>query len=218
MKTKKTQLFNAALKDLQLKIQSRTLPERVAVPASSENRQNDVSSFAEAMSGVTPLPQGKRRNIRSEGYHPRPSHPPPDDEKEAMDHLRDLIRGSVEMDISFTDEYIEGCVKGLSRKTMKKLKKGELPVQDFIDLHGFTKQEAEVEVKEFLIRSYKLGLRCVLIVHGKGLNSPDSLPVIKEGLPRWLGQGPVRKVVLAFATARPYDGGTGAIYVLLRRR
>jgi DNA-nicking Smr family endonuclease len=218
MKKKKTQPFNAAFQDLQMKIYSRTPPERPAVPSSFENRRNDLSSFVEAMSSVTPLPEGKRRNIRNEGNHPRPSHPPPDDEKEAMDHLRDLIRGSVEMDFSFTDEYIEGCVKGLSRKTMKKLKRGELPVQDFIDLHGFTKQEAEVELKAFLIRSYKLGFRCVLIVHGRGLNSPESLPVIKEGLPRWLGQGPIRKLVLAFATARPYDGGTGAIYVLLRRR
>jgi len=217
MKTKKTQLFNAAFKGLHLKISSRTPPEKTAIPSSFENRQDDLSSFVEAMSGVTPLPEGKKRTIRSEGNHPRPSHPPPDDEKKALDHLRELIRGSIEMDISFSDEYIEGCVKGLNRKTMKKLKRGELPVQDFIDLHGFTKEEAEEEVKAFLIRSYKLGLRCVLIVHGRGLNSPDSLPVIKEGLPRWLGQGPVRKVVLAFATARPYDGGTGAIYVLLRR-
>jgi DNA-nicking Smr family endonuclease len=135
-----------------------------------------------------------------------------------MDHLRDLIKGSVEMDISFSDEYIEGCVKGLSRKIMRKLKKGELPVQDYIDLHGFTRQEAEERVKEFLIRSYRLGLRCVLIVHGRGLNSPHSLPVIKEGLLRWLGQGAIRKIVLAFSTARPYDGGTGAIYVLMKRR
>jgi DNA-nicking Smr family endonuclease len=218
MKKKKIQPFNAAFKDLQTKIHSRPPPERPTVPSSFENRRNDLSSFAQAMSGVTPLPEGKRRYIGNGGNHPRPPHPPPDDAKEAMDHLRDLIRGSIEMDISFTDEYIEGCVKGLSRKTMKKLKRGELPVQDFIDLHGFTKQEAEVELKEFLIRSYKLGLRCVLIVHGRGLKSPDSLPVIKEGLPRWLGQGPIRKIVLAFATARPYDGGTGAIYVLLRKR
>jgi len=218
MKKKKTQPFNAAFQGLQVKIHSGTPPEMPADRCSFEKRRNDSSSFAEAMSGVIPLPEGRRRNIRDGGNHPRPSHPPPDDEKEAMDHLRDLVRGSVEMDISFTDEYIEGCVKGLSRKTMKKLKRGELPVQDFVDLHGFTKQEAEVELKEFLIRSYKLGFRCVLIVHGRGLNSPESLPVIKEGLPRWLGQGPIRKLVLAFATARPYDGGTGAIYVLLRRR
>jgi len=218
MNRKEDQPFNPAFKDLQIKIQTSTPLETTDVPSSFQNKQNDPSSFAEAMSGVTPLPEGKKRNVRNEGDHPWPSHLPPDDEKEAMDHLRDLIRGSAEMDISFTDEYIEGCVKSLSRKTMKKLKRGELPVQDFIDLHGFTKQEAEVAVREFLIRSHKLGLRCVLIVHGRGLNSPDSLPVIKEGLPRWLGQGPVRKIVLAFATAKPYDGGTGAIYVLLRRR
>jgi DNA-nicking Smr family endonuclease len=216
MKKKETLPFNAAFKDLQFKIRTTVPPERPVSPF--PNRRNDVSSFAEAMAGVTPLPQGKRRNTRDEAYHPRPPHPPPDDEKEAMDHLRDLVRGSIEMDISFSDEYIEGCVKGLSRKTMKKLKNGELPVQDFIDLHGFTRQEAEAELREFLNRSYKLGLRCVLIVHGRGLNSPDSFPVIKEGLPRWLGQGSIRKVVLAFATARPYDGGTGAVYVLLRRR
>ena len=64
----------------------------------------------------------------------------------------------------------------------------------------------------------KLGLRCVLIVHGRGLNSPDSIPVLKERLPVWLNRGSARKIVLGFATARSYDGGTGAIYVLLRRR
>ena len=122
------------------------------------------------------------------------------------------------MDITFSDEYIEGCVKGFSRKIMKKLKRGELAVQDYVDLHGLTKQEAEEEVKEFLLRSYRTGLKCVLIVHGRGLNSPDSFPVIKEGLARWLGRGPIRRIVLAFSTARPYDGGTGAIYVLLRKR
>ena len=218
MGKKKDRPFNPALKGLQIKIQPRTPLEKLIVHSSSVNSQDDLFSFSQAMTDVIPLPDGKKRNVRNEGDHPWPSRPPPDDEKEAMDHLRDLIRGSAEMDISFTDEYIEGCVKGFSRKTMKKLKRGELPVQDFIDLHGFTKQEAEVQVREFLARSYKLGLRCVLIVHGRGLNSPDSLPVIKEGLPRWLGQGPARKVVLAFATAKPYDGGTGAIYVLLRRK
>jgi DNA-nicking Smr family endonuclease len=73
-------------------------------------------------------------------------------------------------------------------------------------------------VTDFLLESFKNGLRCVLIVHGRGLNSPESLPVLKEGLPQWLNRGRVRKVVLAFATARPYDGGTGATYVFLRNR
>lgn len=148
----------------------------------------------------------------------RPAHPAPDDEQEAMNHLHDLIKGSIELDITFSDEYMEGSVKGFSGKLMKKLKRGEFPVQDYIDLHGLTKKDAETMVRDFLVQSHKLGLRCVLIVHGRGLNSPDSFPVLKERLPLWLGRGPIKKIVLAFATARTYDGGPGAIYVLLRRR
>jgi DNA-nicking Smr family endonuclease len=217
---KKEKLFNPAFKDLSLKIRASRKPSKEPrpTPSGTDRELDEINAFVEAMSDVTPLPRGKARNLRNWGSHTKPSHPPPDDEKEAMDHLRGLIHGSVDMDITFSDEYIEGCVKGFNRKIMKKLKRGELPVQDYVDLHGLTKQGAEDEVKNFLLRSYKTGLRCVLIVHGRGLNSPDSFPVIKEGLSTWLSRGPVRKIVLGFATARPYDGGTGAIYVLLRKR
>jgi DNA-nicking Smr family endonuclease len=81
-----------------------------------------------------------------------------------------------------------------------------------------SQEEAEAAVRDFLAKSHRLGLRCVLIVHGRGLNSPESFPVLKEGLPIWLGRGTAKRIVLAFATARPYDGGTGAVYVLLRKR
>jgi DNA-nicking Smr family endonuclease len=101
---------------------------------------------------------------------------------------------------------------------MQRLKKGQFPIQDYVDLHGLTKQEAEIRVRDFLLQSQRLGLRCVLVVHGRGLNSENHIPVLKERLPAWLSRGPVKKLVLAFSTARPYDGGTGAIYVLLRRR
>jgi DNA-nicking Smr family endonuclease len=220
MKKKKDELFNPAFQDLPLRIRASRKPSKGPrpIPPGTDRELDETNAFLEAMSGVTRLPSGKTRNIRNWANHTKPSHPPPDDEKEAMDHLRGLIHGSVEMDTTFSDEYIEGSVKGFSRRIMKKLKRGEVPFQDYIDLHGLTKQEAEEEVKNFLLRSYKNSLRCVLVVHGRGLNSPDSLPVIKEGLSTWLGRGPVRKVVLAFATARPYDGGTGAIYVVLRKR
>ena len=179
---------------------------------------DDSQHFHEVMSDVTPLPEDKKKIISTPGPNIKPSHPAPDDEQEAMTHLFELVKGSIQMDITLTDEYIEGSVKGFSRKLMKQLKKGEFPVQDHIDLHGLTKQEAETKVKDFLIQSHKLGLRCVLIVHGRGLNSPDSFPVLKESLPIWLSRGPIRKIVLAFVTARPYDGGTGAVYVLLKKR
>jgi DNA-nicking Smr family endonuclease len=214
-------LFNPAFKDLALKIkrsQKAKMESESERPKKAEAKPNDEQSFLEAMSDVTPLPENKRKIIPTPGSHIRPTHPAPDDEQEALNHLSDLVKGSIELDITLTDEYMEGSVKGFSRRLMRKLKKGEFPFQDYTDLHGLTKQAAEERVKDFLIQSHKLGLRCVLIVHGRGLNSPDSFPVLKERLPLWLGRGPVKKIVLAFATARPYDGGTGAVYVLLRKR
>jgi DNA-nicking Smr family endonuclease len=219
--TKENNLFNPPFKDLHSKIKSSQ--EATREPDSKQSKtdeaeRDDKEFFLEAMSDVIPLPGNRRKTTRSPGDNIRPAHPAPDDEQEAMTHLYDLVKGSTALDITFTDEYMEGSVKGFSRKLMKKLGKGEFPVQDYIDLHGLTKQEAETRVRDFLLQSYRLGLRCVLIVHGRGLNSPDSFPVLKERLPIWLNRGPAKKIVVAFATARPYDGGAGAIYVLLRKR
>jgi DNA-nicking Smr family endonuclease len=221
---KKDDLFNPAFQDLQSIIkgsQDYQKAHEESDAKQSDQREpspDDEHSFQKAMSDVVPLPGNRRKAIRSPVTDMRPAHPAPDDEQEALAYLRNLVKGSLEMDITFSDEYIEGSVSGLSPKLMKRLKKGQFPVQAHIDLHGLTKHEAQRKVRDFLIQSRKLGLRCVLIVHGRGLNSPDSLPVLKERLPIWLNRGLARKIVLAFATAMPYDGGTGAIYVLLRMR
>ena len=221
---KKDDLFNPAFQDLQSIIKDSQDYQKAheesdaQQPDQRESSPDHEHSFQEAMSDVVPLPGKRRKAIRNPAPDMRPAHPAPDDEQETMAYLRNLVKGSLEMDITFSDEYIEGSVSGLSPKLMKRLKKGQFPVQAHIDLHGLTKHEAQRKVRDFLIQSRKLGLRCVLIVHGRGLNSPDSLPVLKERLPVWLNRGLARKIVLAFATAMPYDGGTGAIYVLLRMR
>lgn len=178
----------------------------------------DEDIFLQAMSDVTPLQDPVKKIPKIPNLDLRPRHPIRDDDLEAVTHLWELVHGSIEMDITFSDEYIEGAVQGFDRKLMQKLKKGKFPVQDYLDLHGLTKQEAEIQVRNFLLRSHQVGYRCVLVVHGRGLNSEDHIPVLKERIPMWLTRGPVRKIVLAFSTARPYDGGTGAIYVLLRRK
>ena len=220
MKKKGTDLFNPAFEGLKEKV-SEAL-EKPETPLKEEPRKSaleeEMTFFLDAMGGVIRLPEGKRKSPRGSGSRPKPIHPPADESRQVMVQLQGLVSGSVELDITFSDEYIEGAVQGFSRKLMKKLKRGELPVQGYIDLHGLTKQEAETEVTTFLLESFRNGLRCVLIVHGRGLNSPESLPVLKEGLPQWLNRGRARKVVLAFATAKPYDGGTGATYVFLRNR
>jgi DNA-nicking Smr family endonuclease len=218
---KDNDLFNPAFEGLDNEIKgARKAPKTLkAKPGKTDGAdQGEENLFLEAMSGVTPLPGTGRKVARSAGDHIRPPHPAPDDKQEGMARLHDLVKGAIELDITLTDEYIEGAVQGISRKLMKTLKRGAFPVQDHIDLHGLTRKEAEIRVREFLLQSSRRGLRCVLIVHGRGLNSQDRLAVLKEALPNWLTRGPARKIVLAFATARPYDGGTGAVYVLLRKR
>jgi DNA-nicking Smr family endonuclease len=221
MKKKDNNTFNPALKSLRtmVKAQEKSLKmTRVKKAEIIKPAPDDNTSFREAMSGVIPLSKDGRERIAGQGKNVRPSHTPPDEEQEVMNHLRDLVEGSIEMDITFSDEYIEGSISGVARNIMKRLKRGEIPVQDYLDLHGLTQKDAETRVREFLVRSHGRGLQCVLIVHGRGLNSPDSIPVLKDRLPVWLNRGPARKIVIAFASARLYDGGTGAIYVLLRRR
>ena len=184
----------------------RAKPEPKIPPKQAEPEKND---FLDAMSGVRRRSDDSPGRVRPTGIRLRPASPAPDEKREVMDHLQGLVKGAIELDITFSDEYIQGSVRGFSRELMKKLKRGEFPVQDHIDLHGLTREEAEAAIREFILTSFRLGLRCVLIIHGRGLNSPESFPVLKEGLPTWLGRGQVKRVVLAFATARPYDGVPG---------
>ncbi|MFP3927782.1 MAG: Smr/MutS family protein [Desulfobacteraceae bacterium] len=218
-KRKQRELFNPVMGDLRIRVhrepQGPSQPEEERVE--EEKTTDEARVFREAMAGVQPLDKARTRTPKAHGSR-RPAHPAPDDLREGVEELKRLVRGSSEMEISFTDEYMEGVVRGVSRKIMRKLKRGQFPVQDYLDLHGLTRQEAQERVREFLVRSHRLGLRCVLIVHGRGLNSPSSFPVLKDSIPGWFTRGPGRKLVLAFATARPYDGGAGAVYVLLRRR
>lgn len=217
----KQALFNPAFKKLakieQNESQRRGISEKEKSREPGE-RPDEDQYFLEAMSDVEPLNGVKNKILRVPDINIRPAHPAPDDELEVMAHLSDLVSGTAEMDITFSDEYIEGSIHGLDRNLIDRLKGGEFPIQDYVDLHGLTKQQAEIKIRNFLIQSHRLGLRCVLVVHGRGLNSDNHIPVLKERLPVWLSRGPVKRIVLAFSTARPYDGGTGAIYVLLRKR
>ena len=89
--------------------------------------------------------------------------------------------------------------------------------QGHVDLHGMLKDEAKTELESFLSRSRQQRKRCVLVVHGRGLHSKDQVPVLKEALKRWMHTARFARYVLAFSSSRPHDGGTGAIYVLLKK-
>jgi DNA-nicking Smr family endonuclease len=140
-----------------------------------------------------------------------------DPDLEAYDELRALVTGVAPFDIADTDEFIEGHVRGLDPHVVRRLKRGELALQAHVDLHGLLKEEAKTELESFLAKSRQQGRRCVLVVHGRGLHSKDQVPVLKEALKRWMRTDRFARHVLAFSTARPHDGGAGAIYVLLKK-
>ena len=103
---------------------------------------------------------------------------------------------------------------GVAQRTLRKLRRGHMPMDAELDLHGMTVRQAQAALATFLAESHGFGLRSVRIVHGKGFGSRGGTPVIKTLLNRWLR---LRTEVLAFTTAQPAHGGTGAMYVLLKR-
>lgn len=196
------------------KLSPPTKPEPPPVPRQTEN-ENEEELFLRHMHDVTPLKQDSRIRISP----PPPSTPlrAETEENEALAELYDLVAGRTGFDITDTDEYIEGCASGLDIHLVRKLRSGEFSRQAALDLHGMTADAAQVEVEQFILTAVRTGFRCVLIVHGRGRNSPGQIPVLKDRLKLWLTRGKLGRLVLAFSTARPHDGGPGALYVLLRR-
>ena len=219
--------FVAARADLARVVQSpppapakpgRPGPISVEKPARAPREADDASLFLDEMAGVAPLVPDARGRVGA----PEPSgRPAPSrhaaDEAEAYASLADLIEGTGPFDIADTDEFVEGIAPGLDRRLLKRLRKGDFALQGHLDLHGMTQEEARAAVETFVARSRASGKRCVLIIHGRGLNSKDQIPVLKERVKAWLERGRISRSVLAFSTARPCDGGAGAVYVLLRR-
>jgi DNA-nicking Smr family endonuclease len=143
-----------------------------------------------------------------------------DEDADVALELIKLVNGRLPFDITYTDEYVEGRAQGVDSAVIRRLKNGEYAIQGTLDLHGQTKAEAREMVEHFIRDSRNAGKRCVLIVHGRGLNSKDQVPVLKDALRSWFerGRGAIGGSVLAFSSARPVDGGWGAMYVLLRKR
>jgi DNA-nicking Smr family endonuclease len=186
---------------------------RPAPPPPPEATEEEL--FDVAMTGVRPIDPGNGI------VAPRPPRGPPETfwhpDLEAIDELRAIVSGDAPFDLSDSDEFIEGRIAGLDPSLVRKLRHGEFAVQGHVDLHGMKRDEAKQEVERFLRSSRNAGKRCVLVVHGRGLHSKDQLPVLKDALRSWLSTARFARHVLAFATARPVDGGAGAVYVLLRR-
>ena len=181
--------------------------------AGRRTKAGDEELFEAEVADVRPLEQDRRPPELGS----RKPLPLSEREREVLEELERLVSGEAPFDLRDSDEYLEGRVPGLDPRVLKSLRRGEFTVQADLDLHGRDAATARVEVERYICRCHELGLRCIRIVHGRGRNSPGRVPVLKESLPRWLARGPARRIVLAYASATPQDGGVGATYVLLRK-
>ena len=111
------------------------------------------------------------------------------------------------------EEFIFYSQNGLQYKTQKQLRQGKIPVDDHLDLHGLSIRESREELLEFINFAQKTHCRCIRLVHGKGYRAENGIPVLKNKINNWLRQHPD---VIAFSSAQPRDGGTGAVYILIK--
>jgi DNA-nicking Smr family endonuclease len=218
---KSSECFNAPFADLDEMLKQTEVQgpgeNQEAEPERAEAGEED-NLFRQAMADVETL-DCNTVEPRGPGPLASPSRRPlMEEELEAYAQLVDLVSGDGSFDIQFTEEYIEGAIVGADPELLPKLRCGDFSVQAHYDLHGMTASEAREAVERFILASVVKGLRCVLIIHGRGLNSQDQMPVLKERMSSWLKRGRLKRLVLAFATAQPCDGGAGAMYVLLRKR
>jgi DNA-nicking Smr family endonuclease len=175
-----------------------------------DQASDDVSLFRTAMKGV--------RILDTEKQAPRKNPPPP----RAVQRRRDFDDALLEMasghfDYTELERGDEAYFQrpGVSRTVVRRLRRGQLAVQAELDLHGMALAEAREELAGFIRRCQTKSITCVRIIHGKGHRSPGRNPILKPNVAAWLSRW---DDVLAFATSRPVDGGSGALYVLLKTR
>lgn len=175
----------------------------------SVSDEDDKALFHTAMCDVAPLPAPDRLpQSRAKASVPRkPRHI---DETALADNLSDHI--AIELETGDVWSFIR---PGMSAQTLRRLRRGYWKIDETLDLHGFTRDEARQELTLFLENCLRDRYRCIRIVHGKGLGSKDREPVLKTRVGNWLIQC---ADVLAFCQARPADGGGGALLVLLRSK
>jgi DNA-nicking Smr family endonuclease len=165
--------------------------------------------FREAVSDVRPLAVPPKVRATRPKPHPRASFRRRDS---AAVLLESLELTAADLDVELPDE-LRFRRPGIQESVLRKLRRGQYRVSAECDLHGLTVPEAKQTLREFLARCIAQQERCVRVIHGKGLRSGPRGPVIKSAVNVVLRR---TAAVLAFCSARPVDGGTGAIYVLLQ--
>jgi DNA-nicking Smr family endonuclease len=169
---------------------------------------DERKAFADAMSGVRPLKPANQARLD----RPRPPARAGFSRAAREAILEQSLKGPIPIEAG---EDVAFCRESVTRKTFRRLRRGEFAIEAEIDLHGMRLAEARAALLDFLRECAVRDIGCVRVVHGKGTRSGPDGPILKPGVHHWLARA---DQVLAFVTAQPRHGGSGAIYVLLRRR
>ena len=188
-------------------------PEPSAANRAGLPTSDDRALFRAAAAGASPLPLPA--GLKPAGLEPIPPAPIPlQREQDERSVLREAMSDELDLDhLLETDATLSWRREGIGADTLRKLRRGHWMIQSELDLHGLRRDEAREALGQFLRAALARKLRCVRIIHGKGLSSPLREPVLKYKVRNWLMQ---RDEVLAYVQARPSDGGAGALVLLLR--
>jgi DNA-nicking Smr family endonuclease len=191
--------------------QAQEAADKAAAQAQKIARLNaDKNLFINAAGLVKPLPDKRQVLFKQEQPKPVARQKKLDEQAVLIEAISDEFDVSTLMD---ADEHVSFRRPGIGTDVTRKLRRGEWAIQTQLDLHGLRSDEAREKLSLFIRDAHKRGLRCVRVVHGKGLGSPGKAPVLKSKVQSWLVQ---KKEVLAFVQAKPAEGGAGALLVLLQ--
>jgi DNA-nicking Smr family endonuclease len=165
--------------------------------------------FVRAAGDVKPLPDKRTAVLRKSPPLPLARQHALDEAAALQESLSDAFDVTNLLD---TDEHLSFRRPGVGPDVTRKLRLGHWRIQRELDLHGLRTEDAREALGQFIREAHKLGLRCLRVVHGKGLGSVGKAPVLKSRVHSWLAQ---KNEVLAFVQAKPADGGAGALVVLL---
>ena len=201
-----------------LKAVKQALAERAAREAAAREAERLEALRRDREKRLFELAVGPVQRLRSHGrveHAPRAVAPRPlQRERDEALVMREALSDEFDIEtLLHTDEMLSYRRPGLGPDVVRKLREGRWSIQRQIDLHGLRTDEAREALGRFIRETHQLGLRCVRVVHGKGLGSPGRTPVLKSRVLRWLVQ---KNEVMAFVQARPAEGGAGALVVLLR--
>lgn len=197
----------------QMRVHRAEAAERRALEAAqAQHDQAEAQLFVRSVGTVRVLPAAQKAVIERTRPAPHARQRELDEQRAVQEALSDDV--DVET-LLLTDDGLSFRRPGIGPDVLTRLRRGTWALQGQLDLHGMTRDQAREQLVAFLRESHRRGVRCVRVVHGKGLGSPGRQPVLKAKVQRWLAQ---RAEVIAFAQAPAPQGGAGALLVLLAPR